>query len=213
MNDKIVILENIIHRYSPSSQLVFPDVSLGNGEQMLLLGRSGSGKSTLLSILCGILTPSSGAVRINGQKLGDLSGSSIDRFRGKNIGIVFQRFNLIRSLTIIETLLLAQHLAEGARDVSRALDILARLNLSEFASSYPDQLSVGQLQRAGIARALVNRPKIIVADEPTSSLDDVNAHAVSLLLREEAKNSGAGLVIATHDARLKTDFTKQVVLQ
>jgi putative ABC transport system ATP-binding protein len=177
-------------------------------EQWLLLGSSGSGKSTLLNIISGLLRPTTGNVVINGidiysQKLRDL-----DRFRGRNIGIVFQRPHLIRSLTVKENLELAAIMAQVPRDRTHNVNLLESLGILDKSSNYPDQLSQGQLQRVSIARALVNKPDILIADEPTSSLDDIQAEKVMEMLKIQAKMNGAALIIATHDQRVKNHISK-----
>ncbi len=190
----------------------FPDIQLQQGEHWLLLGESGSGKTTLLHLLGGLLSPSSGNICIAGVEIKKLSSTGLDRFRGQHIGIVFQKSHFIRSLTVMENLLLAQKLARTPIDKKRVTALLERLQLGHKLHSRPSTLSIGEQQRAAIARALVNHPNLILADEPTSALDDHNSTAVANLLEEEARSVGAMLLVVTHDKRLKDRFSQQIEL-
>jgi len=191
-------------RYSPSAALSLPDVHLASGEHCLLLGPSGCGKTTLLHLAAGLLRPSDGAVVVG--------GTALDHFRGRNIGIVFQRLHLIPSLTVLQNLTSAQYCAGLEVDEAAARAALSRLGIGNKASALPGQLSQGQAQRASIARAIVNRPQLILADEPTSSLDDGNAMLVLDLLVEQARQCQAVLLIATHDARTKYAVDRRIEL-
>lgn len=195
-------LKQIRHAYDEQEVLRLRDWSVAQGERWLILGPSGSGKTTLLHILAGILTPSEGNVAIAGQDLEQLAASELDRFRGRHIGIVFQRLHLISSLTVLDNLLLAQYLAGTTQDVQRVHVLLTSLGLTDKAYSRPHALSFGQSQRAAVARAVVNKPRLILADEPTSNLDDANAAAALDVLIEQAQSCNATLVIATHDRRI-----------
>jgi len=205
-------LKQIRHAYDEQEVLRLRDWSVAQGEQWLILGPSGSGKTTLLHILAGILTPSEGSVAIAGQDLDQLPASELDRFRGRHIGIVFQRLHLISSLTVLDNLLLAQYLAGTTQDLQGARVLLASLGLADKAHSRPHTLSFGQSQRAAVARAVVNKPRLILADEPTSNLDDANAAAALDVLIEQARSCNATLVIATHDRRIKERFEHQIAL-
>ncbi len=191
----------------------FPDMHCRRGEHWLVLGQSGSGKTTLLNLIAGLRRPSQGSVWVNEENVAIMSPSVLDRFRGQNIGIVFQQSHFLRSLTVKENLGLAQSLAGLKVDDHRIAEVLSRLGIADKASSKPHRLSVGEAQRASIGRALVNRPKIILADEPTSALDDFHCNEVVALLKEEASNENITLVIVTHDSRLKSVFDRSVVLQ
>jgi putative ABC transport system ATP-binding protein len=171
----------------------------GNGDAWTVRQR----KTTLLHVLAGILRPSAGSASIAGQDLHALSAAELDRFRGRNIGIVLQRLHLLPSLTVAENVQLAQFLAGLPQDHARVHEVLAGLDLADKAAVRPHELSHGQAQRAAIARAVVNRPRLLLADEPTSNLDDARcAQALDLLLSQAAA-CGATLVIATHDQRVK----------
>ena len=198
--------EGLKHSYGGTVVLALPDWSAGEGQHWLFLGPSGSGKTTLLNILAGLLTPSAGTVSVVGQELASLSSSARDSLRGRQVGIVFQKLHLIAALTVMENLILVQTLAERMADPQEAYELLERLGISDKADCYPRQLSYGQAQRVALARALVNQPKIILADEPTSNLDDVNAHRVIELLLEQATLNESALVVATHDSRVRHRF-------
>lgn len=203
---------NLHYAYESSHPLRFPDISCQRGEQWLLLGPSGVGKTTLLHLLGGLLTPQSGTVRVGGADLGALRGGQLDHFRGRHIGIVFQRSHFIQSVTVFQNLALAQTLAGQGVDKARISTLLERLNIAHKAGKRPGQLSQGEQQRAAIARALINRPDVLLADEPTSALDDGHAGEVAALLREETQEAGATLVVVTHDSRLKDIFPRQILL-
>lgn len=196
-------IQQLKHSYGAQEVLRVEAWSAPQGEQWLMLGPSGSGKTTLLHVLAGILRPSAGSTSIAGQDLHALSAAELDRFRGRNIGIVLQRLHLLPSLTVAENVQLAQFLAGLPQDHARVHEVLAGLDLTDKADVRPHELSHGQAQRAAIARAVVNRPRLLLADEPTSNLDDARcAQALDLLLSQAAA-CGATLVIATHDQRVK----------
>lgn len=203
----MIALNAVSHNYENGHRIGFRDWQVDNGSQWLLLGASGSGKTTLLHILTGILKPQQGSVVIDGTSIYDLSSKHLDQFRGRNIGIIFQRPHLIKSLTIKENLIMAQRFANLPTDLSRIQEVLTSLSISDKKNAYPNELSHGQLQRVSIARAVVNRPTLIIADEPTSSLDDKNAAAVLELLINQSGINQATLIVATHDKRVKDAFT------
>ena len=197
-------LQNLTHAYAGATVLNVASWQAEQGAQWLMLGPSGSGKTTLLHVLAGILRPTSGQVTVADQDLTALSPAALDRFRGKHVGIVFQRLHLIDSLTVLNNLLLAQYMAGEPQDAARVRELLASLDLAEKASARPHELSHGQAQRVAVARAVVNKPKLLLADEPTSNLDDTRCVQVLDLLLAQAKACGATLVIATHDQRIKS---------
>ncbi|RQO71457.1 ABC transporter ATP-binding protein [Pedobacter sp. KBW01] len=208
----MINIKSLIHVYEQGRRIVFPDWEIADMEQWLLLGASGSGKSTLLNIISGLLKPSHGQVAIQGTNLYTLPARSMDQFRGKNIGIVFQRPHLIQSLNVLDNLELAAVMARVPIDTAHNLSLLNELGIADKAQNYPDQLSEGQLQRVSVARALVNKPELLIADEPTSSLDDRNAAQVIEMLTMQAKANGAALIIATHDQRVRNYITKTYLL-
>jgi len=200
------------YSYDKKAKLSFPDIHCRKGEHWLLLGQSGSGKTTLLHLLGGLLSPQKGMVKVADTELNQLSSSAVDRFRGQKIGIIFQTAHFVRALTLEENLILAQQLAGLRPDRQRISELLERLGLGHKLHAKPDNLSAGEQQRASIARAIVNRPAIILADEPTSALDDANCDKVAHLLEEQASAVGATLLVVTHDARLKEKFPNQIEL-
>ncbi len=179
---------------------------------ILVVGPSGCGKTTLLHLIAGLLEPTRGSVVVDGQDLSALSPRARDRFRGRHIGIVLQQFHLLPTLTAMQNLLVAQSIAGLRVERSAALATLGALGVDDKAGSYPHQLSVGQQQRVAIARALVNRPKLLLADEPTSNLDDEACASVADLLLGATRQHAASLVIATHDTRLKAKIPRQLEL-
>lgn len=203
----MISIQTVAHNYPGGNQIKFKDWQINPGDQWLLLGASGSGKTTLLHILTGILKPQQGAVKIGETSLYSLSSKALDQFRGRNIGIIFQRPHLIKSLTIAENLLLAQSFAKLPEDMNRVKEVLASLDIADKINSYPSELSQGQLQRVSIARAVINKPALLIADEPTSSLDDKNTAAVLQLLIQQSEINQATLIVATHDKRVKDAFT------
>ena len=198
--------------YNNKHTFHFPGIQCGRNEKLLIIGESGTGKTTFLHLLSGLLTPKTGSIKINDTDITQLKGSILDHFRGKNIGLVFQKSYLITSLTVRDNLLTAQYLAGIHQDKKRVAELLERLNIEKKANSKVHELSQGEQQRVVIARALINRPKVVFADEPTSSLDDKNCEHVLHLLEEQAAIANAGLVIVTHDQRLKDKFPKQLPL-
>ena len=185
--------------------LHFPDIQLEGGEALLILGKSGSGKTTLLNLLAGLLSPKSGEVILQGTILSSLSGQKLDQFRGKNIGIVFQKPHLIAALNVRQNLELAHYFSnEKGQDIN---SLLEDLGIGAKARASVLTLSEGEAQRVSIARALANSPKLILADEPTSSLDDSHAEKVIQLLRSQAAKIGAALIIVTHDQRVKNHIS------
>jgi putative ABC transport system ATP-binding protein len=202
----------LTHRYGNATVARMSSWTVEAGEPWLLLGASGSGKTTLLHCLAGILVPSEGTVKVGGTDLASLGGSALDRFRGRNIGLLPQRLHLIDCLSVLDNLLLAQYAAGLPRDAAAARNALDALGLAGRANERPHRLSFGQQQRVALARALINRPRLVLADEPTSNLDDANCSAVLDLLLEQASRSGAALVIATHDQRVKGRIERRVEL-
>jgi len=177
-----------------------------------VLGASGSGKSTLLHIISGLLRPSAGEVEVAGQALGKLERAALDHWRGRTVGIVPQRLHLVGSLTVAQNLALAQYLAGVPQDSARIGEVLASVGLAGRGDERPARLSHGEAQRAAVARSVVNRPSLLVADEPTSNLDDANCAAALDLLESQAASCGATLVIATHDRRARERFAHRLEL-
>ncbi len=198
--------------YNDENSFSFPDMNCEKGSHWLILGQSGCGKTTLLHLIGGLLKSQSGSINVNGTDMSALSESKLDAFRGKHIGIIFQQSHLIKSLNVEENLEAAQYLSGEKQNSEKVKTILERLNLGAKLKAKPSKLSQGEQQRVAIARALVNSPQLILADEPTSSLDDINCTEVVNLLLEQSKESGATLIIVTHDGRLKSMFENKIEL-
>ncbi len=180
------------------------NLTVQTGDIQLLMGPSGSGKTTLLSILAGLLTPTSGSVHLLGQEITRMSRSRLARFRLKNIGFIFQGFNLFPALTAIENVEVALNVKgiQGRQAREQAQHLLSQVDLSHRVDYLPRDLSGGQKQRVAIARALAGSPQLIMADEPTAALDSHSGHAVIELLRNLAKDSGRTVLMVTHDPRI-----------
>ncbi|MBI5276646.1 MAG: ATP-binding cassette domain-containing protein [Burkholderiales bacterium] len=189
------------HPAGPS--LAFGDVAVPQGGTLLLQGRSGSGKSTWLALLAGLLTATSGDAVVAGQPVSQLPGAARDGWRSRTIGFLPQKLHLSEALTVEGNLALA-YFAAGVREDKAAIrSALDALGVGALAHRKPSQLSGGEAQRVALARATLMQPKVILADEPTASLDDESAAAALALLRESAARCHATLVIATHDARVR----------
>lgn len=203
--------------YTTSSQLIeFPDIYCDASGKLLILGDSGSGKTTLLHLLSGMLQAKSGTITIAGKSLERMTDRQLDQLRGEEIGIVFQQAHFVQSLTVAENLRLPAFLTGNKVDAAldaRIIELLERLGVGHKANSLPSNLSVGEQQRASIARALVHKPSIVFADEPTSALDDKSTESVISLLEEEVANAGASLIVVTHDSRLKSRYSDRIELK
>jgi len=208
----VLSLTAVRHRYGAREVLKIDRFEAAAGEHWLVLGPSGCGKTTLLHIISGLLRASEGDVRVGGQSLAALSGAALDRWRGRALGVVPQKLHLVASLSVLENLLLAQFLAGMSEDVQRARAVLEQVHLGERAAARPPELSHGEAQRVSVARATVNRPKILIADEPTSNLDDANCERALDLLEAQARECGATLLIATHDQRARPRFQRRLEL-
>jgi putative ABC transport system ATP-binding protein len=178
------------------------DLHIGTGEALGLVGPSGSGKSTLLMVMAGLERPDSGTVTIAGQDIGALDEDALARFRGRHIGIVFQSFHLIPTMTALENVAVALELAGRADAFDRAAAELSAVGLAERLSHYPAELSGGEQQRVALARALAPDPPLLLADEPTGNLDEATGRQIIDLLFESRAERGATLVLVTHDAPL-----------
>lgn len=208
----MISTNNITFQYPKGESFQMPNLACNAGSTLLITGNSGKGKTTLLHLLGGLLKPSNGDILIQETNISNLSDKELDRFRGKNIGLVLQQSHFVASFSVLENIALASWLATGKKALEKAKEILIALDLEQHMNKLPSQLSIGQQQRASIARALINEPKVLLADEPTSSLDDENAERVATLLSKLSKEFKAALIIVTHDQRLKSLFPNQIHL-
>jgi putative ABC transport system ATP-binding protein len=209
----MISVRSLAHRYDGATALRIAEWRVAQGERWAVLGPSGSGKTTLLHVIAGLIRPSEGEVEVSGENLGRLDGVRLDRWRGATVGIVLQALHLVRHLSVRDNLRLAQYLAQLPQDDARIADTLSALGVADKAVRRPPELSQGEQQRVAIARAVVNRPKVLLADEPTANLDDAAATMVVDLLSEQAAHHGATLVVATHDARVKSKFRERLELE
>jgi putative ABC transport system ATP-binding protein len=182
-----------------------PSLVLKEGEQLALQGSSGSGKTTLLHLIAGILRADGGRIVLGGRELSGLSESQRDEWRAENLGYVFQTFNLLQGYTACENVLLGMMFGPGA-DEAFARKMLERVGLGDRVNYRPRQLSVGQQQRVAVARALANRPKLVLADEPTGNLDQKNAREALKLIREMCRENNAALLLVSHDPEVLGQF-------
>jgi putative ABC transport system ATP-binding protein len=181
--------------------------TLAQGEQTALAGESGSGKTTFLNLLAGLLTPDSGEILLDGVLVNGLPEGQRDSFRARQVGYVFQTFNLLQGLTALENVEVVTRLA-GRPDRRRSGELLDRVGLDGWKGHYPRQLSVGQQQRVAVARALVNRPSLVLADEPTGNLDPRRALESLELLRTACRECGSALLLVSHDAKILSRFDR-----
>ncbi len=190
----------------------FPNITLKEQEDLLILGKSGIGKTTFLHLLAGLLKPTSGKVSINNVDINSLSNNKLDKFRGQNIGLVFQKKHAIQSLSVLKNLEARLFFSKKTVPNSEIETLLQKLGLSAFKHKRLNELSEGQLQRLNIAMSVIHKPKVILADEPTSSLDDENCKIVVELLKKQAKLNNACLIIITHDSRIKPFFQNTIII-
>ena len=204
--------KELCYNYNSEKKIVFQDFTVNTGEHWLLMGESGCGKTTLLHLLGGLLKSQQGIIEVNETNITKLSESELDHFRGKHFGFVFQKNHLINALTVKENLLMSPFLAGLPQDKKRIAEVLEQLGLAEKSNSKIQELSQGQAQRVSIARAILNKPSVILADEPTSALDDKSCDKAIQLLLDVATQNNSILIIATHDQRLKGRMNKQLIL-
>ncbi len=208
----LVDVVNLSHQFDGQSPIQFPDFQCFQGEHMMISGLSGSGKSTLLYLIAGMLKVQSGQIKVLGKEIQNFSRKEMDQFRGENVGIVFQKARFISSLSVLENVIAGQYFAGKQKDSKSAEALLKSLGLLQMKSKQPRDLSGGERQRLSVARALASQPKILLADEPTSSLDDQNAEKVYNLLVKEANAHGATLILVSHDQRIRSHFQNIVSL-
>ncbi len=178
------------------------------GEQMVIVGRSGCGKTTLLHIIAGITRADQGMVQIDGLDIVRLSEAGRDQFRAQNIGYVFQTFNLLPGFSALENVVLGMTFARGKSDAARARQLLERVGLKHRMTHKPSMLSVGEQQRVAVARALANRPKLLLADEPTANVDARNQQQIVDLIRETCREENVTLMLVTHTPEVSAQFDR-----
>jgi putative ABC transport system ATP-binding protein len=183
-----------------------PAFTLGMGEQLALRGESGSGKTTFLHLIAGILAADTGRVTIDGVEMTALGESKRDRLRAEKLGYIFQTFNLLQGYTVLENVVLGMSFGPRGADRSHAREVLERMGLGHRLHHFPHQLSTGQQQRVAVARALANRPRLVLADEPTGNLDRKHARAAMVLIREVCREQGAALLLVSHDEEMLGQF-------
>jgi len=210
-------IENLKKRYVAPDGSAVPVIDvesfdLADGEQVALVGGSGTGKTTLLHLIAGILTPDSGRIVISGVDVAQLAEAQRDVFRGHSIGYVFQTHHLLGGFTALENVLLGMSFTGRPHDPKWARHLLEEVGLSDRLNYKPEKLSVGQQQRVAVARALANRPKLVLADEPTGALDPRNAQSVLELIRKLCSEVGAGLLLVSHDPAITRQLSRAVSL-
>ncbi len=214
-------MKNLSKQYrSPEGQsitaLYLQELQLESGEQVALAGPSGSGKTTLLHLISGLITPTTGEIRLDGERIDDLKGKKRDIWRGKNVGYIFQNYNLLNSLNALENILAAMAfggVVPKSLQRKRAETLLREVGLAGRFYHRPHQLSGGEQQRVAVARALANEPRIVLADEPTASLDRENSQKVLELLTRLCREQNSLFILATHDQEVISRFTRIIKLQ
>ena len=215
--DFVLQVEGLVFSYPGSTQahervVDIDQLELLAGQSLAILGPSGCGKTTLLHLLAGLLTPSTGRISILNRDIAQMNSSQLDRFRGQNVGMVFQKLFLMPGLSVRQNIALAQQMARKPKDEARVNELLDQLDLASVASQKPRTLSQGQAQRVAIARALVHNPALVLADEPTSALDDERAESVIALLKHCAESAGSSLVVVTHDNRVRGLLARELFM-
>lgn len=209
----MLLLENVKKTYrEPNGHelpiLDIPSFHVNKGEQMVLIGPSGSGKTTLLHVIAGIVDADSGRVEIDGSNIQSLSEQGRDRLRAAKLGYVFQTFNLLSGFSAFENVLLGMTFGRGKKDPGRARELLDRVGLSHRLKHRPGALSVGEQQRVAVARALANRPCVLLADEPTANVDPANQEQIVQLIRDTCHEENIALVLVTHDMEVANQFDR-----
>jgi putative ABC transport system ATP-binding protein len=206
-------VENLQHGYTRGSiDLKIENWQIQHGDHVFLHGESGSGKTTLLNLIAGILTPQTGEVRLLGQTFSGLSARKRDQFRARHIGVVFQQFNLIPYLTVLQNIMVAGYFAKKSDDIERrATQLLTELKLpTSILQQQASQLSVGQQQRVAIARALINQPELLIVDEPTSALDAGARDTFMRILLDICRSKLTTLLFVSHDMSLQRYFSSSI---
>ena len=212
--DALVQLSDVTKQYEDGKSPAVAHVTLdvGPGESVAVMGPSGSGKSTLLNLIAGLDRPTGGTIRVGGQQVDTLSEAGVARFRRRQVGIIFQFFNLLDDMTVADNVLLPAQLAgvPAARARARLDELLAAMRIENHRNAYPARLSGGERQRVAIARALVNRPPLLLADEPTGALDTATGDEIGELLLD-LNRAGQTLILVTHDPALAARYAKRII--
>ena len=210
----LVQLTDVTKRYDSDAAPAVDQVSIAiaQGEAVSIMGPSGSGKSTLLNLIAGLDRPTSGEVRVGDQRVDKLSETGVARFRRRQVGMIFQFFNLLEDMTVADNVILPAQLAGMKTKPARARtgELLTALRIEKHADAYPARLSGGERQRVAIARALVNRPPLLIADEPTGALDSATGEEIGELLLD-LNESGQTLILVTHNPDLAARYTHRVI--
>jgi putative ABC transport system ATP-binding protein len=209
----MIVTQQLAYSHDGRRWLRFPEVALAPGRTLLVHGPSGSGKSTWLALVSGLLTPGAGEVFVDGLALGRLSPAERDRWRGRRVGFLSQRLHLSAALTVAQNVELSYVACGLPVDHAAVARVLARLDIAGLARRRPSQLSGGQALRVALARAMVRAPALLIADEPTASLDDEACERALVLLADTARTVGATLVVATHDRRVAQAWPQAQVLR
>ena len=209
----MLLVENVKKSYrEPDGSLLaildIPRLAVATGEQVVIRGRSGGGKTTLLNAIAGLTTVDAGRIAVNGTDITRVPEVGRDRFRARHIGFVFQTFNLLAGFSALENVLLCMTFTGQARDSKRATDLLARVGLAHRLAHKPAALSVGEQQRVAVARALVNRPVLLLADEPTANIDPAHQQQVIDLLREVCAAENVAMLLVTHADEVSNQFER-----
>jgi putative ABC transport system ATP-binding protein len=212
--DALVQLSDVTKQYDDdqSPAVAHVTIDVGHGESVAVMGPSGSGKSTLLNLIAGLDRPTSGTVRVGDVQVGELSETGLARFRRRQVGMIFQFFNLLDDMTVADNVLLPAQLAAvpSSKAQARLDELLTALRIEKHRNAYPARLSGGERQRVAIARALVNRPPLLLADEPTGALDSATGEEIGELLLD-LNSSGQTLILVTHDPALAARYAKRVI--
>jgi putative ABC transport system ATP-binding protein len=208
----MLTVSNLTFAYNSQKKFSFPSFSCAERETLLILGNSGTGKTTFLHLLALLLRPESGSIKINNQEFAHLNPREATKMRALHLGIIYQKSHFVSSLSVLDNLLVANYLADKNQSKEQAIKLAKSLGFYDLLDKKTNLLSGGEQQRVSIARALMNNPEVILADEPTSNLDDENCEKVIDLLENQSKNIGASLVIVTHDQRLKDKFNNKIIL-
>jgi len=210
--DTLVQVSNVTKTYDNDGAPAVAHMEVSPGESVAVMGPSGSGKSTLLNLIAGLDRPTSGEIRVGGERVDTLSETGLARFRRRQVGMIFQFFNLLDDMTVADNVLLPAQLAgmPAAKARARADELLTALRIGQHRNAYPARLSGGERQRVAIARALVNRPALLLADEPTGALDTATGEEIGELLLD-LNSSGQTLIVVTHNPDLAARYAARVI--